>query len=77
MKAGRSPSSPIRMSSGWIAEQPHPDVEWLIRAEDGGGRRILVGQNKARPDQIHLEAQVNLADEHQKMFETLAKDRPI
>jgi hypothetical protein len=38
------------MNEGWqIAEQPHPDVEWLIRAED--------------------------ADEHQKMFETLAADR--
>ncbi len=36
------------MNEGWqIAEQPHPDVEWLIRAEDAGGRRILVGQNKA------------------------------
>ena len=64
------------MNEGWqIAEQPHPDVEWLIRAEDGGGRRILVGQNKARPDQIHLEARVNLADEHQKMFGTIAADR--
>jgi hypothetical protein len=34
-----------------------------------------VGQNKARLDQIHLEARVNLADEHQKMFGTLAADR--
>jgi len=64
------------MNEGWqIAEQPHPDVEWLIQAEDVGKRRILVGQNKIRLDQIHLEARVNLAEEHQKMFETLSADR--
>ena len=75
MEATRDKIQNWLMNEGWqIAEQPHPDVEWLIRAEDGGGRRILVGQNKAKPDQIHLEARVNLADEHQKMFETLAAD---
>jgi len=60
------------MGEGWrISEQPHPDAEWLIRAEDAAQRRILVGQNKARPDMIQLEARVNLADEHQQMFEKL------
>jgi hypothetical protein len=64
------------MSEGWqIAEQTHPNFVWLIRAEDGGERRILVGQNKAKEDLIHLEAIVNLADEHQKKFETLDADR--
>ena len=64
------------MNEGWqIAEPTHPEFAWLIQAEDAGGRRILVGQNKARPDQIHLEARVNLAEEYQKMFETLAEDR--
>jgi len=60
------------MGEGWqISEQPHPDAEWLIRAEDAAQRRILIGQNKARPDMILLEARVNLADEHQEMFEKL------
>lgn len=64
------------MSEGWqIAEQSHPDLAWLIRAEDGAQRRILVGQSKARPDQIHLEARVNLADEHRKMFENLPEEK--
>ena len=63
------------MSEGWqIAEQSHPDLAWLIRAEDAGKRRILVGQSKARPDMIHLEARVNLADEHRKMFENLPQE---
>ena len=31
------------MSEGWqLAEPTHPDFAWLIRAEDGGERRILV-----------------------------------
>ena len=64
------------MSEGWqISEQPHPDLAWLIRAEDAAQRRILVGQNKARQDQIHLEARVNITDEHRKKFESLPGDR--
>ena len=64
------------MAEGWnLAEQAHPDLAWLIRAEDAGGRKILVGQNKARPDLIHLEARVNIADEHRRKFESLPEDR--
>ena len=64
------------MSEGWqISEQPHPHAEWLIRAEDAAKRRILVGLNKARPDRIHLEARVNLADEHRRMFENLPGEK--
>ena len=64
------------MSEGWnLTEQVHPDLAWLIRAEDAGGRRILVGQNKARPDHIHLEAHVNIAEEHRKQFESLPEER--
>ena len=64
------------MSEGWqISEQPHPDLAWLIRAEDATQRRILVGQNQARQDQIHLEARVNLADEHRSMFENLPGEK--
>lgn len=68
------------MGEGWqISEQPHPEALWLIRAEDAAQRRILIGQNKSRPDQLHLEARVNLAEEHRKLFETLpqAKRREI
>ena len=64
------------MAEGWkIADQPHPDLAWLIRAEDAGGRRILVGQNRVRPDQIHLEARVNIAEEHRKKFESLPEEK--
>jgi hypothetical protein len=64
------------MSEGWqISEQAHPDLTWLVRAEDAAKRRILVGQSKARPDMILLEARVNLADEHRKMFENLPQDK--
>jgi len=64
------------MSEGWqIAEQTHPDMTWLIRAEDAGGRRIVVGQNKARQDLIHLEAAVDLSDEYRKMFESFPEDK--
>jgi hypothetical protein len=60
------------MSEGWqIAEPTHPEFAWLIRAEDGGERRILVGQNKAREDRVHLEANVKISDDHRKLFESL------
>jgi len=64
------------MGEGWkIAEQPHPDFGWLIRVEDAGGRRILVGQHKLRQDQVHLEAVVNIVSEHRQKFESLPEER--
>ncbi len=63
------------MSEGWqIAEQAHPNMNWLVRAEDAGGRRILVGQSKAREDVIHLEARVNIEDDYRQRFESLPDD---
>ena len=64
------------MGEGWqIAEPTHPDFAWLIRAEDGGERRILVGQNKAREDRIHLEATIRISDDHRKQFESLPEEK--
>ena len=64
------------MSEGWqIAEPTHPDFAWLIRAEDGGERRILVGQNKAREDRVHLEANVRISEDHRKLFESLPEKK--
>jgi len=64
------------MAEGWnLAEQAHPELAWLIRAEDAGGRRILIGQNKARPDLMHLEARVNVAEEHRGKFESLPAEK--
>ncbi len=64
------------MSEGWqITEQPHPNLAWLIRAEDAAERRILIGQDKVKQDYIHLEARVNIADEHRKKFESLPENR--
>lgn len=64
------------MSEGWqIAEQSHPNLAWLIRAEDAAERKILVGQDKVKQDYIHLEARVNIADEHRKRFESHPENR--
>lgn len=64
------------MSEGWqIAEQAHPDMTWLIRVEDAGGRKVLVGQSKAREDLIQLEARVNIEDEYRQKFESLPEDK--
>ena len=64
------------MSEGWqLSEPTHPEFAWLIRAEDAGERRILVGQNKAREDRVHLEANVRISDDHRKQFESLPEDK--
>ena len=64
------------MSEGWqLSEPTHPEFAWLIRAEDAGERRILVGQHKAREDRVHLEANVRISDDHRKQFESLAEDK--
>jgi hypothetical protein len=64
------------MSEGWqIAEQHHPNLAWLLRAEDAAERRILVGQSNVKQDSIYLEARVSIADEHRRRFENLPEDR--
>jgi len=75
MEATRDKVQNWLMSEGWqIAEPTHPEFAWLIRAEDGGERKILVGQNKAREDRVHLEANVRISDDHRKQFESLPED---
>jgi hypothetical protein len=64
------------MSEGWqISEQTHPDMAWLITAQDAGGRKIAVGQNKARQDHLHMEAAVEPSDEYRKLFENLPEEK--
>lgn len=64
------------MSEGWqIAEQVHPNMAWLIRAEDGAGKRILIGQNKEREDHVVLEAHVNFAEDYRRKFDSLPEER--
>lgn len=76
MEATREKVQNWLMSEGWkISEQPHPDLAWLIRAEDAAERRILVGQDKIREDQIILEARVDVGDDHRKKFESLPEER--
>jgi len=76
MEATREKVQNWLMSEGWkISEQSHPDMAWLIRAEDAAERRILVGQDKTRQDQIILEARVNVGDDHRKKFESLPEER--
>jgi hypothetical protein len=76
MEATRGMVQNWLMSDGWqLSEQVHPNMAWLIRAEDGGGKRILVGQYKDREDNVLLEANVNFADDYRLKFETLPTDR--
>ena len=76
MEATREKVQNWLMSEGWqIAEQTHPNLAWLIRAEDAAERRILIGQDRVKQDYIHLEARVNIADEHRKRFESLPENR--
>jgi len=76
MEATRDKVQNWLMSEGWqISEASHPEFAWLIRAEDGAERRVLVGQNKAREDRIHLEANVRISEDHRKQFESLAEEK--
>jgi hypothetical protein len=64
------------MAEGWnLSEQTQSDLAWLIRAEDEGSRRILIGQSKIRPGQIHLEAHVNIAEEQRNRFNKLPEEK--
>lgn len=76
MESARDKIQSWLMSEGWqISEQTHADFAWLITAQDAGGRRIVVGQSKARQDLLHLEAAVEPSDEYREMFANLPEDR--
>ncbi|UCG14027.1 MAG: DUF2299 family protein [Deltaproteobacteria bacterium] len=63
-------------SEGWkLSEQIHPEAAWLIRAEDAGGRKVLIGQNRTALDQIRFEARVKVASEHREQFDNLPDQR--
>jgi hypothetical protein len=75
MESARNKVQSWLMSEGWqISEQAHPDFAWLIQAEDAGGRKMVVGQSKARQDLVHLEAVVDPSDEYRELFANLPED---
>lgn len=60
------------LGEGWqLAEKPYPDALWLLEAQDSAGRHLVVGQKRAKPDQIILEGAVALSDGHRQLFEQL------
>lgn len=60
------------MGEGWkLMEKNHPDMVWLVEAEDAAHRRLLVGQSKMPPDQLRIVASVTVAPSHKAQFESL------
>jgi hypothetical protein len=60
------------LGEGWqLAEKLHDDAVWLLDAQDGGGRHIVIGQKKGKLDQVLLEAAVALSENHRERFEAL------
>lgn len=60
------------LGEGWqLSEKPYPDALWLLEAQDSAGRHLVVGQKRAKPDQIILEGAVALSDGHRQLFEQL------
>ena len=52
------------MEDGWSLRQETPQGGlWAFVADDGRGRKIVVGQNINKPDEIILQGQVNVGDD--------------
>jgi len=60
------------LGEGWeLAEKDHGEALWLVEARDAGGRHLIVGQKRGKPDQVILEGAVVLSEPHQRSFEAL------
>ncbi len=52
------------MEDGWSLRQETPQGGlWAFVAEDSRGRRVVVGQNANRQDEVIIQAQVNIGDD--------------
>jgi hypothetical protein len=64
------------LSEGYRVESTtSPDTHWLLVATDESGRPLAVGQKVDRPERLMITATSQVADEHQRKFEALAKKR--
>ena len=51
------------LEDGWrISQEPAPDASWAIVADDGKGRKVVVGQKPGRDDQLLFQAAVIIDD---------------
>lgn len=65
------------MEDGWSLRQETPQNGlWAFIADDGKGRKIVVGQNVNRPDTIILQGGINIDDVTSQKVDNLSeKDR--
>jgi hypothetical protein len=51
------------MEDGWsVRKEPAPDATWAIVADDGKGRKVVVGQTPGRDDQLLFQGAVIIDD---------------
>ena len=64
------------MEDGWkLGQQTFPNSIWAFLAEDELGRRIIIGQNKGREDEIVIQGGVNITDDTNDRIKNLSEDK--
>ena len=63
------------MEDGWsLRIEPSKDAIWAFVAEDGGKRKIVVGQTVGREDNVIIQAAVDVDDEIRNKLAQLPED---
>ena len=64
------------MEDGWtLQEESTPSAIWTLSAEDNAGRKILVGQQNSRKDQLFVQASVVLDEMTNKIAQLEERKR--
>ncbi len=63
------------IEDGWsIRQESNPDASWAFVADDGAGRKVIVGQRIGREDQLLIQAMLKIDDETQNRLTQLEAD---
>jgi hypothetical protein len=60
------------MAEGWeVSERDHEQARWILVGEDSRKRRVLVAQARFPPEQIRIQATVEVSELHRQHFAAL------
>jgi hypothetical protein len=64
---------------GWLSEEgwqltaeTRPEFRFVVIADDGSGRKLIISQHSRKPDRILIEGAISFADDHAKKFAALS-----
>ena len=60
------------LEEGWqLAPETRPDFRFVIIADDGSGKKLIISQHSQKPDRVVVEGAISVSDDHAKNIAAL------